>query len=400
MSPTESSPHPTAAKARSGGGEALTAHSFDVIVAGAGPAGSATALCLARAGASVALVNPLAWSPKARGGATTGKPPLRVGESLAPAIREPLTRLGLWDRFAAAGHRPAYAVRSAWGSAEPYDQDHIFNPYGEGWHVDRREFDRMLADAAVEAGSKRIDGTVGTAARDEGVWMVETGGETGGAALRARHLVDATGRPARIARRLGGQRHALDHLVGVVVSVPPEHTTTVAEGMTLVEAAADGWWYSARTPDDRLLVAYMTDGDLWREAARRPDPLAALLAGAPLTRQRLRTVPNEPPRVVDAASAYLSPAAGHGWLAVGDAAMAVDPLSGSGVLLALRSGMHAAAAIERELQSEGSSTGQYSAEVTSNFASYAKTRHWFYTQEQRYPTSEFWSRRLAPAGSE
>ncbi len=352
----------------------MTAHSFDVVVAGAGPAGSATALCLARAGASVALVDPVVWSPKAT---------LRVGESLAPAVREPLVRLGLWERFAAAGHRPAYAVRSAWGSAEPHDQDHIFNPYGEGWHVDRLDFDRMLADAAVEAGAKRIDGTAGASARDEGVWSIETGG----VALRARHLVDATGRPARIARRLGGQRHALDHLVGVVISVPPEQTTTVSEGMTLVEAAADGWWYSARTPDDRLLVAYMTDGDLWQQAARRPDPLATLLDGAPLTRQRLRSVPKEPPRVVDAASAYLSPAAGEGWLAVGDAAMAVDPLSGSGVYLALRSGMHAAAAIE------GASSGDYSAEVAGNFASYARNRHWFYTQEQRYTASEFWKRR-------
>jgi 2-polyprenyl-6-methoxyphenol hydroxylase-like FAD-dependent oxidoreductase len=114
----------------------MMAISVDTVVAGAGPAGATVALCLARRGSTVALVDPFI------------EVGVRVGETLPPIIRERLTRLGVWERFAAAGHRPAYAIRSAWGSAAPADQDHIFHPYGNGWHVDRRAFDRMLVEAA------------------------------------------------------------------------------------------------------------------------------------------------------------------------------------------------------------------------------------------------------------
>jgi flavin-dependent dehydrogenase len=208
-------------------------------------------------------------------------------------------------------------------------------------------------------------------------------------------VVDATGRGARFARRLGARRVALDRLVGVVASVAPEQTTGEHEGATLLEAAADGWWYSARTPDDRLLLAYMTDADLWARAARERDAYARRLESAPQTRARLREAPVAPARVVAAVSAHLHPAAGPGWIAAGDAAMAVDPLSGGGVCLALRSGMRAAGTILRDLSGDAGAAGEYSADVARAFCEYTGHWRWFYGQERRFGASEFWRRRAA-----
>ena len=42
---------------------------------------------------------------------------------------------------------------AVWGSETPYENDFIFNPYGNGWHIDRSRFDAMLARAAEEAGA-------------------------------------------------------------------------------------------------------------------------------------------------------------------------------------------------------------------------------------------------------
>lgn len=346
---------------------------FDALVAGGGPAGATAALCLARSGASVALVDPFTDDG------------LHVGETLAPTTREPLTHLSLWDRFLAAGHRPAQAIRSAWGHAEPIDQDFIFHPYGSGWHVDRRAFDRMLVDAASQAGVRLVTGAIERASRNRGVWSLHAGA----AELKARHVVDATGRPARFARRLGARRVALDRLVGVVASLPAEQTTSAHEGATLLEAVRDGWWYSARTPDDRLLLAYMTDADLWARAARTPGAFASTLESAPLTRARVLGAPGAPARVVAAVSAHLHPAAGPGWIAAGDSAMAVDPLSGGGVCLALRSGMRAADTILRDEDA----VGEYSADISRAFSAYTDQWRWFYGQEERFGSSDFWRRR-------
>jgi flavin-dependent dehydrogenase len=365
--------------------QAVSAAAPDIVVAGAGPSGAAAALCLARAGASVALVDPFDDA----GG-------LRVGETLPPMVRDPLSTLGLWERFAGARHRPAYAIRSAWGSAEPADRDHIFHPHGHGWHVDRRAFDRMLVDAAADGGALLIRGSVGEARRRDGGWTVETGE----IALRAQFVIDATGRAARVARRQGARPLALDRLIGVVASLPPEDTTRSAEGTTLVEAVSDGWWYSARTPDDRLLIAFMTDADIWARGTRRGGALASRLEAAPLTRARLRRVPeaNTPVRVIAATSARLCPPCGPGWMAAGDAAMSVDPLCGNGVCLALRSGMRVAGAILRgEDGADGlnAASAAYAAEVSRAFSDYTAAWRWFYGCERRFPSSEFWRRRSA-----
>jgi hypothetical protein len=56
------------------------------------------------------------------------------------------------DRFQNDGHLPSHGIQAAWGSAELFDTDFIFNPYGTGWHLDRRRFDAMLASHADQCG--------------------------------------------------------------------------------------------------------------------------------------------------------------------------------------------------------------------------------------------------------
>ena len=70
-----------------------------------------------------------------------------------PSARLSLASLGLWERFERQGHAPSYAIRSAWGEPQLYEQDFTFHPYGTGWHLDRQLFDGMIADAAEEAGA-------------------------------------------------------------------------------------------------------------------------------------------------------------------------------------------------------------------------------------------------------
>jgi flavin-dependent dehydrogenase len=351
----------------------------DVVVAGAGPAGTAAALSLVRSGASVALVDPFDEHGP------------RGGETLSPSTRDPLTQLALWDRFLAAGHQPAHAIRSAWGHPDAVEQEVVLHPYGSGWQVDRRAFDRMLVEAAVRAGARPVTGSIDRSARSRGFWSLRAGARE----LRAHHVVDATGRGARFARRLGARRAAVDRLVGVVAGAAAHDAAAEHDAATLLEAVEGGWWHSTRTAGDRLLLAYMTDADLWARVSREPHALARLLEAAPLTRRRLRGAPAARARVVAAVSAHLHPAAGPGWIAAGDAAMAVDPLSGGGVCLALRSGMRAAGTVLRELSGHGDAAREYSADVERAFTAYMDQWRWFYAQERRFAACEFWRRRTA-----
>jgi hypothetical protein len=128
---------------------------------------------------------------------------------------------------------------------------------------------------AAEAGAEwrwghRLERCVG---RDNG-WRLEWSSDDDAKGRREparRHgtldvdfVADATGRVARLARRLGATRVRYDRLVGVATLLA-SHTPT-ADTYTLVEAVRDGWWYSALLSDGRLAVAFLSDGDLVRRA--------------------------------------------------------------------------------------------------------------------------------------
>ena len=80
-------------------------------------------------------------------------------------------------------------------------------------------------------------------------------------AIRARAIVDATGRGARIARSQGTRRRRLDRLVAAywMLIVARRRGRRLH---TVVEAVPDGWWYTTPVPGHRRVVAFLTDSDL------------------------------------------------------------------------------------------------------------------------------------------
>jgi flavin-dependent dehydrogenase len=378
------------------------------MIIGAGPAGAVAAIALARLH-RVVLVDRVA------------EPRTRIGESLAPAARRILADLGLWQSFLDQGHAPCHANLSLWGSDDPVVADHLRDPDGPGWHLDRARFDAWLRREAGRAGAALLCPAEPVAVDGVGApvqhgWHVRLRGEAGQTAdIRAAVLIDAGGRQAALSRRLGARRVVTDRLVCGWLH-GRDSNPTVEAGRTRVQSAPDGWWYTAPLPGGRRVLAFHTDADLPAAAGLRDT--ATLLAsahaqpglGAMLARSGF-TGDGEP-GFTAAHSALTNPPCGTAvpgdagsaaWLACGDAALSFDPLSSQGLFNALYTGLAAAEAASRLVPApsftagstadRGAALRDHADRLAGIRTAYQDHLRLFYGAEQRWPDAPFWQRR-------
>ena len=97
--------------------------------------------------------------------------------------------------------------------------------------------------------------------------------------------------------------------------------------------------------------------------------------------------------VRSARSQRVEPPSGVGWLAVGDAAMAFDPMASQGIAKALDHGKRAAARIASHLAGDASSLEEFARQLESEYAAYRTMRAQYYRLEMRWPRAKFWKRR-------
>jgi flavin-dependent dehydrogenase len=308
---------------------------------------------------------------------------------VAASARAVVAELGVLLAVEAAGFRPAPSVLTCWETALPSEQHGLFSARGSGWLVERTRFDRLLADLASERGARvRLNSRVGGLVRQGGGWCLHL---AGGEVVSAGFIVLATGRRWGLIRCLGAQLQSGDRLVGGLRLLADRD-----EGYPglAVEASANGWWYTLPLAGGRRVLAWMTDADLadprddtaWSRAFAATELIRQCAAGsdAPLYAG-----------VHPAASTRLDPASGPGWLAVGDTAAAVDPLSAQGVAKALRSGLFAAYAAADALAGRDDAILRFTRLAARQAVAYDAARSLVYQRARRWPDSPFWQRRQA-----
>ncbi|WP_216856613.1 FAD-dependent monooxygenase [Acidisphaera sp. S103] len=357
---------------------------------GSGAAGCATALTLIDRGVGDIVVIDMQQHPRAR-----------IGESVPPASRAVLQRLGVWQAFHAQGHLLSAGSCASWGHPELRYNDFLLGMQGQGWHLDRTAFDEMLCEAVGARGGTIVRGLrLRSAERsDAGDYALSLEAENGASTrVTAGFLVDATGIAASVARRLGVARNQVDCLA-VIGAVFDLKAPDAVPSQALLEACADGWWYAAKIPGHRLIAALavepsqhrrFADPDTWRPALHATQHVARWLdhgKAVPAGTLELETAL--------APSAILSRVVGERWLAVGDAASAYDPISAQGILKALCDGEAAADAIAGCLAGAGQTPLlAYQDGVFARFRDYLRLRRHLYQRERRWPLSPFWHNRL------
>ncbi|MCP5056046.1 MAG: NAD(P)/FAD-dependent oxidoreductase [bacterium] len=309
-----------------------------VAVLGGGPAGSAVATYLARAGVKVALF-------------TRGKrPPIIVGESLVPAIVPYLRKLGVEKEVSSysqfkGGASFAFSLQDGM-SFRFYEAPSTKTTYS--YNVPRARFDDTLLEAAKKAGAHQIEHSAGLE-RDDGehLRLDEASLEAALPVLGGKPdwIIDATGRTRLIARLLdlptieGARKddalHA--HLEGVPVKIPGDvHTDRLEHGW--------GWRIPLR---DRVSVGLVIGSEFIRKFGQTAEEqFDAYLQADANTREWSKDAKRVTP-VMRYKNYQLRTERGFGpnWSLVGDAFGFVDPVFSSGMLIGMQGADFLAAAL-------------------------------------------------------
>jgi flavin-dependent dehydrogenase len=354
-----------------------------IAVVGGGPAGSICARELARQGHSVVLLErEIRACP-------------RPGETCGPGLSRVLDGLcGL--RVPPAIFAPLPSFFSVWGDSELDNRSFRMWQAADGLVLDRSAFDEWLLGTVAEAGVIVLRGCTVREARSEGDRLMLSGFTSEGpVAISAGFLVEATGRVARSVVQPGVGRFFTDALVCVSV----EALGPTSGSLAGVESCATGWWYTVRLPDFRQLIALFTDADLVSTRGTRLEWLQGMLDAALHMRRLAPAIPaGARVRVWDARTSVRKVLWRTRCLSIGDAAWCLDPLSGTGIERAIKSGLESASAISHAIR-----TGDF--EVLRSFAvSEAHAfRHSltiqarFYARELRWRNEVFWRRRAVKA---
>lgn len=375
---------------------------WDVAIIGAGPAGAATAITLARFGWRVLLVD---RQTSIR---------FKLGESLPPVavgwVEHFLGNLDDSNQAFRGFFRTAGNV-SMWLTDQSDVTDFFFTPAGSGLCVDRLAFDRALRSKAVAAGATLLEGMrfescTHIAANTPG-WQLTLISGARSHHHHARYLVDCSGRRAVVVKALGQEPIAEDRLFAYAQWFSSRSHDDDCH--TRIEAGPHGWWYSNRLPsasykETRRLVVFHTDRDLaWAKMAAKPHGFARLLQdsshiAALLAEQGYR--PGSAVRGAPAGGQRLWDFAGDGWTAVGDAAQAYDPLSGQGIAKALSTASQCGHMIHYALTDCPGGPGRsneyihrYDEQQGHLWAEYLRQRDSYYDIQRRWSDLPFWRRR-------
>ncbi|SEM30270.1 Dehydrogenase (flavoprotein) [Pseudomonas sp. NFIX51] len=340
-----------------------------ILVLGAGPAGAAVALGLRRLGYAVALVSEWRRFPALEGVS------LRVLEAL---------------RGAGLGRGLEAALQASQRQVVWNGQSHAQNVE---YLLDRPRFDRGLREDLREAGVELIESRVLEVQSTANEHRLRIEGQ---AERLADFLVEARGRQApALSKELGKGLRGPETL-----SLLNRWQGAPGSTASAVHSLEDGWAWMARQADGQCYWQLTVDvaSAALPGKAQLLDYCRQRRQGSALARAFFGAAPQLDVQLhARSSTAILCPqVCGANWIRVGDAAMAVDPLSGNGIFQSLSSALQAPAVINTLLQRperEALAQRFHAQRVEQLFLRFARIGRDFYADEQRWAEQPFWQAR-------
>jgi FADH2-dependent halogenase len=334
-----------------------------VIIIGGGPAGSATALHLLRAGIRPLIIERESF------------PRFHIGESLSGECAADLRRLGLEDELLRQNYPIKHGVK-------------VFNPHGthfwvevkkrcpesdaliptSTWSVVRSSFDRILLNTACDRGVEYME--------CEAVAPIKEGDRIAGVEIRTANgaledlrcdvLADCSGQALFLANRgvtgkkvkgsYVNQVAVFSQLTDMVLDAGSDTDTSLAPGNSLIfYKQKDHWAWMIPLSDTVTSIGVVTPAPYFKE--RKLDKTEFLRSevlslNPDLTRRVTNTSFVEEVRTISSYSYTVPDYTGKGFACVGDAHHFTDPIFSFGVFLSMKEAEFVAESIVKHLSEE------------------------------------------------
>ncbi len=320
-----------------------TSDSYDVIVAGAGPAGSSAAIDLAAGGLRVLLVEQKKF-PRDK----------LCGEFISPECLNHFARLGVSAGMLAAGGTPlTQTVFYARGGRNVEVPSNWFDLHQPALGLSRAEMDHQLLERARAIGVTVLEETqAAILAGDKGVRGVLLKSSTGTTEATALIVIDATGRSSALAQRSGLARKGPPRRASLVAFKAHLRDASPAPGTCEIYFYPGGYGGLSDIEKGLSNLCFIVAAEDVRACQADPErAMREIVTKNSRASQSLAHARIEGKWLAVALESFgrRRPVPTTGLLMIGDAAAFIDPFTGSGMLMALEGGALAASVILQNL---------------------------------------------------
>ncbi len=327
----------------------MNTEKVDVLVIGAGPAGTVAASIINKAGFKVQIVEKQKF------------PRFVIGESLLPRCMEALEEAGFLEAVKEKGFQEKFGAKFVKnGKICDYIFADQFTPgWNWTWQVPRGEFDKTLADTVEKMGVPVNYETTVTGIEFNGSDSVTTVEDTDGnkSLIEARFIVDGSGygrvipklfnldRPSNLVPRKALFAHTVDN---------KRSLDDEPNRITIIVYAYGIWVWVIPFSSGITSLGFVGEPEFFKNnPGTDEEQLRALIAAEPYLSERFKDVEFVfEPKVLESWSSTTEKFYGEGFVLTGNVTEFLDPVFSSGVTLATVSSQLAANLVIRKLNGE------------------------------------------------
>jgi len=328
----------------------MNTEKVDVLVIGAGPAGTVAASIVNKAGFKVKIVEKQKF------------PRFVIGESLLPRCMEALTEAGFVEAVEAKGFQKKFGAKFVKNGVicDYYFSDQFTDGWNWTWQAPRAEFDKTLADTVEAMGVPVHYETTVTGIKFNGSDSVTTVEDIDGnqTQIEARFIIDGSGygrviprlfnldKPSNMSERKALFAHANDI---------KRHLGDEPNRITIVVHKPGVWVWVIPFSNGVTSLGFVGNPEFFKqyEGNNDEEKLRSLIASEPYLSDRFEGVEFVfDPKILQAWSSTTDTFHGEGFVLTGNVTEFLDPIFSSGVTLATVSSQNAAHLVIRTLNGE------------------------------------------------